>query len=268
VSCRNCATLYTPYHPWYSSQEFYSGYYPEILSEPEFIKKRLSVIVSSFTQYRKTNRLLDLGCGSGALLQAAIGEGWQAEGLDISPKVVEYASNLGLKVKCSELEEAGYPAGQFDVVVASELLEHLTHPRRLITEVARVLRPGGLFWTTTPHARGASARALGLGWSMLCPPEHLQLFSISGIKKLLSAGGFGRILVATEGANPVEIWNALRTQKTAKGEATSGPERVQSSYQLNEALLKSNSRRVLKWTVNGVLRLSHLGDSLKIFAYH
>jgi len=122
VSCRNCATLYTPYHPWYSSQEFYSGYYPEILSEPEFIKKRLSVIVSSFTQYRKTNRLLDLGCGSGALLQAAIGEGWQAEGLDISPKVVEYASNLGLKVKCSELEEAGYPAGQFDVVVASELL--------------------------------------------------------------------------------------------------------------------------------------------------
>ena len=43
-------------------------------------------------------------------------------------------------------------------------------------------------------------------------------------------------------------------------------DRVATSYQLNETMMKSRSRRALKNTVNGLLNLSRLGDSLKVFA--
>ena len=69
----------------------------------------------------------------------------------------------------------------FDVVIASEVLEHVLDPHAMLVEILRVLRPGGLLWATTPHGRGISARLLGLEWSNVCPPEHLQLFSVAGI---------------------------------------------------------------------------------------
>jgi SAM-dependent methyltransferase len=173
---------------------------------------------------------------------------------------------LGFEVFEGELHEAAYPAQHFDIVTAAELLEHVFDPRALVLEVARILRPGGLFWTTTPHARGLSARVLGLNWRCIWPPEHLQLFSIGGLKALLRGAGFRDIHVDTTGGNPVEIWHTLGKTKSAPKTVDQHFDRVQTSYQLNESLMKSRSRRALKSTVNSFLNLSRLGDSLKVFA--
>ncbi len=61
---------------------------------------------------------------------------------------------------CSKVSsnEAAFPSEHFDVITAAELVEHLCDPQALLHEVARILRPGGLFWMTTPHARGLSGR--------------------------------------------------------------------------------------------------------------
>jgi hypothetical protein len=58
---------------------------------------------------------------------------------------------------------------------------------------------------TTPHARGVSAHLLGLKWSIVDPPEHLQLFSIAGLKKMLTENGFCSARVVTEGFNSYEL---------------------------------------------------------------
>jgi SAM-dependent methyltransferase len=261
--------LYTPYRPWYSSEDFYSGYYPSITSEPEFVRVRLAETIATFESYRKTNRLLDLGCGTGALLEVAGHHGWQAEGLDVSQPVVDHGQRLGLKVSCGELGEARFESNSFDVVTASELLEHLSDPKVLVQEVARILRPGGLFWTTTPHARGVSARVLGVNWSVLCPPEHLQLFSMKGVVSLLREAGFRRLVVRTEGANPHEIVNRFKPAKPAKSSSDAGEQRfnrLETTYRLNEQLMKSKFRRLIKSTGNEILNSSRLGDSLKIRA--
>ena len=269
VSCRGCQTLYTPYSPWYSSQYFYLGYYlkPEEVDTPAFVKTRLEEITAEFAPYRQTNKLLDIGCGAGGLLEAARGQGWQAQGLDVSSHAAKHVRGLGFEVFEGELSEAAYPAQEFDVVTAAELLEHIFDPRSLLQEVARILRPGGLFWTTTPHARGLSARMLGLNWRCIWPPEHLQLFSISGLKALLRDVGFRDIHVDTTGGNPVEIWHAMGGNKSdAPKTVDQHFDRVLTSYQLNESLMKSRSRRALKSTVNSFLNLSRLGDSMKVFA--
>src|SRR6185503_8982568 len=139
VCCRRCQTLYTPYSPWYSSEYFYLGYYlkPEEVDTPAFVKTRLAEITADFTPYRQTNRLLDIGCGAGNLLEAARSHGWRAQGLDVSSQAAKHVRTLGFEVFAGELHEAAYPSEQFDVVTAAELLEHIFDPRSLLQEVAR-----------------------------------------------------------------------------------------------------------------------------------
>ena len=267
VSCRKCSTVYTPYSPWYSSEYYYDSYYPEAsLSPPAFIQTRLEEITAEFAPHRQTNRLLDIGCGAGNLLQAARKNGWNAHGLDVSENSVKHVRSLGFEVFQGELQNAKFPAQHFDVITAAEILEHLSEPRVLLDEVARLLRPGGLFWTTTPHARGLSARVLGLKWRCIWPPEHLQLFSARGLKGLLRDVGFRDIRVRTTGGNPIEIFHALGRRKDAPKTVDQHFDRVLTGYQLNESLMKSRPRRAIKDIINGILNVSRLGDSLKIYA--
>ncbi len=135
-----------------NEQDYDSYYHASNLTTPGFIAGRLDEIVATFSKYRQHNRLLDLGCGAGTLLQAAARAGWAAEGLDVSRTAAQHVSSLGFKVFCGGILEASYPNARFDVVTASELVEHVPDPRELVTEVARILRPGGLFWLTTPHS--------------------------------------------------------------------------------------------------------------------
>lgn len=268
VSCRDCGSLYTPYSPWYSSAYYYVDYYEHgNLVEPPFVVQRLEEISEAFSPYRQKNRLLDVGCGAGTLLEVARRKGWNTQGVDVSASAVAHVRSLGFDVFQGELQEAHFEEAAFDVVTAAELLEHLFEPRAALKEIARILRPGGLLWTTTPHARGLSARMLGLKWGIVCPPEHLQLFSVNGLRRLLKETGFREVRVTTAGANPRELWHGLRRpRELANQPAVETFDRVAESYRLNEALTKNYARRILKSTVNGVLNFSSLGDSLKVLA--
>ena len=269
LSCRNCATLYTSILPDAPDVKNYDDYYvPENLDIPDFIDQRVDEIIASFSAYRQNNRLLDLGCGIGGLLRAAKRAGWNAEGLEISPKAVEYVRARGGEVFCGRLDEASYPDGRFDVVASSEVLEHVDDPAAFVSEIARILRPGGLFWATTPHGRGISAKMLGLNWSIVVPPDHLHLFSLKGIRRLLTSAGFRRVKVAAHAVNPYELLDGLRNR--AKRDATDtnllNKERIETSYKLNEFLTAGPSRKALRSLANSLLGITHLGDDLKIRA--
>ena len=266
LSCRRCSTVYTPYLPWYSSEVYYETYYwDQNLEPPAVVQSRLEEIVAEFAPYRQTNRLLDIGCGAGNLLRAGRKSGWDAQGVDVAVNAAKHVRELGFEVFQGELRDAHFPSAYFDVITAAELLEHLPDPRAELNEIARLLRPGGLFWTTTPHACGLAARVLGLKWRCISPPEHLQLFSANGLKSLMRDVGFREIRVQTTGSNPIEIWNAARRKK-APVTTEQHYDRVLTGYQLNESLMKSRSRRALKRVLNSVLNASRLGDSLKVFA--
>jgi SAM-dependent methyltransferase len=269
LACRRCRTLYTSHLPTSQEAEDYDSYYhDDNLSAPAFVDERLDQIIAEFAPYRLDGRLLDVGFGAGLLMQAARRASWQVTGVEVSQSACQYVRGLGFEVSCGTLDEAGYETGSFDVVTASEVLEHVPDPQAVLNEIGRILRPGGLLWGTTPHSRGFSSRALGLKWSVVSPPEHLQLFSVKGIKRMLAEAGFRRVEVATQGVNPYEIIQTLRRGKrqlAAEGNQHSN-ERVESGYRLNESLMASPSRRVLKRALNGLLNLGSIGDSLKIWA--
>jgi 2-polyprenyl-3-methyl-5-hydroxy-6-metoxy-1,4-benzoquinol methylase len=271
LTCRGCKTLYTAHLPDTESAEDYDSYYQEEnLTVPDFINQRLDEIIAEFASYRREGRLLDVGFGAGTLLEAARRNGWHAFGVEVSQTAADHVRGLGFEVFWGTLAEARYPSNYFDVVTASEILEHVGDPEIILQEIARVLRPGGLLWLTTPHGRGVSAHILGLKWSTVSPPEHLQLFSRSGINKMLTAAKLRPVRIVTEGLNPYELLHGLRArseQSQATGESGEpGFLRVESSYRLNEALMASPSRRRLKDALNSLLNLGRLGDSLKIWA--
>lgn len=262
VRCSSCRTLHTAEIPAPEAlHNLYGSYYGEAnLIIPDFVSRRLEEIVSTFLPYRQSGCLLDIGFGAGTLMEAARGANWRVSGIDIAPVAVEAARGRGFDVQCGTLTEGRYPTGYFDVVIAVEVLEHLTEPLEQLQEIARVLRPGGLLWATTPHGSGISARVLRAGWSVVSPPEHIQLFSRRGAFRLLERAGFEEIRLATHGVNPYEIVSHFR------GREAKATERVATSQQLHEALSRTPSRRIVKNGVNGLLTLFRIGDAMKIYA--
>lgn len=88
-------------------------------------------------------RILDVGCGTGANLKMLAGFG-EAEGVDISQQALEFCRQRGLKsVKFGAAESLPYDDGSFDLVTALDVIEHLDDDRAGLSEVGRVLRPGG-----------------------------------------------------------------------------------------------------------------------------
>lgn len=99
-------------------------------------------------------RWLDLGCAYGFLVEEARRAGFRAVGLDASRYALsqarEHAADAAGRVLQGHAEAVPFPDAAFDVVTAFDLLEHVPAPERLLAEVARVLRPGGLFLAATP----------------------------------------------------------------------------------------------------------------------
>ena len=93
----------------------------------------------------KGNKILEVGCRSGNLTQF-YHEGNQVEGIDVDRNaLVEFEKRLKLKGYWVDVDSEDLPFddGTFDVVVFSEVMEHLRFPQKALCEIARVLRKNG-----------------------------------------------------------------------------------------------------------------------------
>ncbi len=98
-------------------------------------------------------RVLDFGCASGAYLRRLADRAAELHGVDLDPQRVSTAATLpGVTARTVGPDgPVPYPDGFFDTVVILEVIEHVPDERRLLAELARVLKPGGRLLLTTPH---------------------------------------------------------------------------------------------------------------------
>lgn len=100
-------------------------------------------------------RMLEVGCGTGAVLRAIVSRGGfagQATGVDQCPTFVETASQFAqaervgdrLDFRVGDAHRLDFPAATFDVVIAHTLISHVTAPLAVLGEMARVVKPGGM----------------------------------------------------------------------------------------------------------------------------
>ena len=142
--------------------------------------------------------LVDCGCGDGRItadLAAKVGFS-KAVGLEIDGEMAKQAASLGIEVVASDLNvsiplEDGYA----DAVVANQIIEHLRDSDRLLSEVSRILKPGGLLVLSTENiASWHNIAAAVMGW---------QPFSLTNISSV--EAGVGNPVALHRGGEGVPV---------------------------------------------------------------
>jgi 2-polyprenyl-6-hydroxyphenyl methylase/3-demethylubiquinone-9 3-methyltransferase len=126
----------------------------EGLDHPADVGRRLHVVFDEcLLQTSLTGkRALDAGCGYGAFSAAAVVRGAAVVSVDIGPRLVARAmARAGSRGLVADVCDLAIRDESFDVVIASEMLEHTEAPARAVRELARVLRANGLLVLTTPN---------------------------------------------------------------------------------------------------------------------
>ncbi len=133
-------------------------------------------------------KLLDIGCGVGRVCFLAAKKGFSITGIDIEKKAIDLArknaKRLGIAASCTFitgdiLKQQSLSNGTFDVIICSEVIEHVSDPKKIINFAFNKLKKGGLLILTTPHDQKL--------WSVLDEyAGHVKRFSLDEVKKLLS----------------------------------------------------------------------------------
>lgn len=96
------------------------------------------------------HKLLDVGCGRGEFLSGFINCGVQGSGVDRSKAAQKYCPQAELRTANLEEVPLPYDDNTFDVVYSKSVIEHFYYPEKLVAEMYRVLKPGGLIITLCP----------------------------------------------------------------------------------------------------------------------
>lgn len=98
-------------------------------------------------------RVLNIGIGPGRLERMLLERGWRVAALDPSEKAVAALATAGVDARCGRAQQMPFEPAAFDVVIASEVLEHIDPPTRalVLSEITRVLAPGGWFIGSVPY---------------------------------------------------------------------------------------------------------------------
>jgi SAM-dependent methyltransferase/uncharacterized protein YbaR (Trm112 family) len=190
-----------------------------LASGAERARRQLRMIEPLLDSARRPLRILDIGCGDGAAtaLLARRAAGHTVIGADWSVQALELAREQGLAVVRGGIDDPGLPVPDrsLDVVVFSEVIEHLVDTDAALEEIVRVLRPGGSLLLSTPNLAAWFNRVLLLAGVQPLFTEvslraihgrpgsevvgHLRVFTRRALLALLSAHGLRTVAVRGAG---------------------------------------------------------------------
>ncbi len=204
VECTTCGMRFLAVQPASEAlAELYSAEYFErdfrcgrseaaAFSQEAFRAENADLVAEFERLLPQKGALLEVGCAAGWLLAQARERGWAVRGVELSADAVAHARALGLDVHPGDLASARLPDGSFDLVYMGDVLEHVPDCFAVVSEVARVLRPGGLVYLRGPITTNSFARRLGLALYGLAgrtlvlrePPYHLWEFRPGSLRRL------------------------------------------------------------------------------------
>ncbi len=186
VRCGDCGLAYTNPRP---SPASVASLYPDDYAphQPRPRQSRNSPIARVL---RPPGRLLDFGCGAGALQRQLHKDGWRVTGLDLSPRAVRHVrERLGLEAIEGTLPHPDLLPASFDAITMAESLEHVHDPLGVLRAAHDLLRPGGTVVITVPNLDSFSFRWFGAAWFGLDLPRHLTHFEPPTLGRMLEHAG-------------------------------------------------------------------------------
>ena len=157
---------------------------------PEAVKEEVKVYLPILKDAGVTSEILDVGCGRGEWLEVLREHGFQAQGVDNNPIVIERSRSLSLDIiEAEALSYLGSLANNsLSAVTAFHFVEHL--PLKILIkffdEAARVLKPDGLLILETPNPENLLVGSC----NFYLDPTHKHPIPMPTMKLLLEARGF------------------------------------------------------------------------------
>ena len=195
-------------------QEFYETPGVPLRSGPDRAHRQARMLAEMLRGVSGPAVIVDLGCGDGSALAVAAqrNPAHRFVGIDWSGDALRQARTLGLTVvRAGVAADLPVADGTADVVIMSELIEHLVDPDGAVAEARRVLRPGGSLLLSTPNLAAWYNRgllALGIqpifsevslrgvfGRPGRVVAGHLRLFTRRALTEFLTASGFRCVTV-------------------------------------------------------------------------
>jgi len=149
---------------------------------------------------RPGSSYMEVGCGYGFGLDFAINtRGWSGIGIDPAPLAEAGRDALSLAIELRYLRDDDEARGTIDVVMASEVIEHVPSPAAFVRTLRAMLKPGGLLMMTTPNGDDITpSLSPGIIVSLLSPMLHLVIQSAASFTALLHQAGFAHVDVQVD----------------------------------------------------------------------
>jgi SAM-dependent methyltransferase len=146
--------------------------------------------------------ILDIGAGSGILLEVAGKSGYRAVGIEPSSSLVETARERGLEVNlgtfpCSKVTD------KFDLITLVDVIEHLNNPSTLIELIGQNLSKSGSILISTPDVSSKFAKLMKWNWWHF-RVAHIGYFDFQTLDLLMKNSGYRRVAQS----RPIWYFNA------------------------------------------------------------
>lgn len=257
--CKDCSFLFAGTIPTEKELiEHYEGYGRNDYLSPITIK-RYNEILDSFEKYRKTNNLIDVGCGIGLFLEVAKKRGWNVYGTEYTDEAIQICESKGILMRQGKLNPSNYPPNFFDIITSFEVIEHINNPKEEMNNFYSILRKKGLIYMTTPNFNSLSRLLLGNQWTVITYPEHLSYYTPKTLNYLFKNSGFKKKRITTTGFS-------LTRHKVAK----TNNEEIYIAENTEDEVLRRKMEdiwywKIIKKVVNFIFGISGRGDTIKSY---
>lgn len=203
--CAKCATLYAnprltfdSLQALYSSKEFFEGRqdnlnYYSFLSGERFLRRTARGRIERLQEHASGRRLLEVASAAGFFLAEAKSAGFEAEGVEFSRPMAEYASNRwAVPVTAGSIEEVELDEAAYDVIASWGVMTILRDPRTVMAKFFAALKPGGVWAFNTYDSRSLWGRLFGSRWYILVPNTS-QIHNDPTLRRLIDEVGFNLV---------------------------------------------------------------------------
>jgi Methylase involved in ubiquinone/menaquinone biosynthesis len=158
VQCSRCSLYFVAPQIDFTAEERKLLYNPDYFSvQTEWlVKKRENELIQRmeiFERFVKSDEInfLDIGCGEGNTLSAALAKGWKVNGIDITDNRIEKAKDKKINFTEGMFLETEYKPDSFDIIYIDSVLEHVVDPFGYLKEIRRILKKGGVIYVGVPN---------------------------------------------------------------------------------------------------------------------
>lgn len=255
--CNSCGFVFAQAIPTLEELEkHYEGYGRNDYLSPLTIK-RYHEILDKMEPFRKTNRLIDVGCGIGYFLEVAKERGWEVYGTEYTNEAIQICEAKGIKMHKGPLNPADYDSESFDVITSFEVIEHINNPQEELNYFNQILRKNGLVYCTTPNFNSLLRYRLKEKYNIICYPEHLSYYTPRTLKRIFKLKGFSSQKIESTGISLTRLKTSKGTSSQALISANSDDEIMRNQMETKWHL------KLAKKIINGILTFTGKGDALK-----